>query len=224
MTKGPGKTLKSRIPVIMGCLGILFCILTYRLVKLQMIDYEEYQQKAIEQQTRDTMIKPKRGTIFDRNLKVLAQSATVETVYISPVDIFRNKENPGLIAKGLSEILNLDYNKILELTTKNNYYQTVKKWVEKDEADKVRKFINDNKLKSIHLAEDSKRYYPYGDFASHVLGFITDDNVGVDGIEAIYDKTLTGIPGRIITAKNAGADRICRLNTKSTSTLKTVRE
>ncbi len=184
-----------------------FVPLTARLAKLQIVDYEMYQQKAIEQQTRDTVIKPKRGTIYDRNGKVLAESASAETVFISPVNI-KDETEANLLADGLSEILGIDRDKILKKTeNKKSYYEELKKRIEKPEADKVREFINNNSLKSVHLAEDSKRYYPYGNFASHILGFVGDENTGLDGIEAVYDAELRGVSGRVISAKNAsGSD------------------
>lgn len=199
----------KRIMFVMFFLGAFaFLVLIGKLFQVQVIAYEEYQQKAVSQQTRNEILTPSRGTIYDSNMNALAISATVETVCISPNDI-RDTDDPEatakLVASGLSDLLGVDYDTIYKRATKTgSYYEYVKKRVEADEANLVREFINENDLAGeIFLVEDTKRYYPYGSVASQILGFVGTDNTGLYGIEYTYEKTLQGTPGRIIAAKNA---------------------
>ncbi len=200
----PGNKILKRIVVVMILFSFLaFLPIIMRLVKIQLIDYRIYQAKAIEQQTRDTIITPKRGTIYDRNMTEIAISATAETVYISPVDI-ETTEQAEIVARVLSETLELDYDTVYEKTQKSNsYYQVIKKKIDKDAATALRQRIKESGAKGIHLTEDTKRYYPLGNFASQLIGFCGDENTGLMGVEAIYEDSLKGMPGRIIAAKNA---------------------
>ncbi len=190
---------------LMAVFGFLIFIpLVVKLYDIQIVDHDYYESKAVEQQTRDTVISPIRGTVYDRNNKVLAISTSVETIFISPVDI-ENDAQGELVAKGLSEILDVDYQGVLEKTKKKNYYQTIKKKIEKDLADRVRTFISENELeKIVHIEPDYKRYYPYGDMAANIIGFVGEDNTGLEGIEAVYNSLLQGTPGRVIAARDAG--------------------
>ncbi len=173
------------------------------LVNYQIVNYTYYQTKAISQQTMDTTLAAQRGTIYSRNYQELAVSAQVETVYIAPNSVDKDEANCRLIARGLSEILGVDEQTVYEKTQKSNYYELVKRRIESDVADQVRAFIDENDLKGIHLVEDTKRYYPYNSLACHILGFTGTDNVGLDGIESIYNEYLQGTGGKMITAKNA---------------------
>lgn len=185
------------------CLTVGFLPLVGALVKIQLIDYKKYQSMAIEQQTRDTVITPKRGVIYDRNMKEIAVSATAETVFISPAEM-ETEEDAQAVAKILSETLELEYDDVLKKTeNKKSYYQVIKKKIDIEAATKLREQIKEYGVKGIHLAEDTKRYYPYGSFASQVIGFCGDDNTGLFGIEMKYENVLKGMPGRVIAAKNA---------------------
>jgi len=196
----------KRLMTLIVLLGIVcFIVIGVRLFNLQVTNYQFYQDKAVEQQTRDKIVMPQRGTIYDSNLKPLAMSATAEMVTLEPVKI-DDAEQGELIARTLSEILDLDYDTVLKKAQKKSSYEIIKRGVEKDTTDKIREFIKENKLDSIYMVEDSKRYYPYGNFASRIIGFVGTDNQGLDGIEAVYDSKLSGTPGRIITAKNAKGD------------------
>ena len=199
----PNNSILVRIIIVMCLFGVVtFIPLIAKLVNIQLIDYKTYQAKAADQQTRDTIITPKRGVIYDTNMKELAVSATAETVYIAPVDI--KEEQEEAVAKALSETLALDYETVLGKTkNKKSYYQVIKKKIDEEAATKLRAVIKEQKLKGIHLAEDTKRYYPFGSFASQVIGFCGDDNTGLTGIEAVYEDALKGLPGRVIAAKNA---------------------
>ena len=158
MNAGVNKKTRRRILAIFAAF-LIFGVLpvTAQLFKLQIFQHEDLESKAISQQTRDTTITPSRGTIFDRNMKKLAVSASVETVYISPKAI-KDETQAKLIADGLSQILELDRDQIYEKTKKQSYYQEIKKKVEKDAADKVRQFKLDNKISAIDLVPDTKRY------------------------------------------------------------------
>ncbi len=185
------------------CVVIGFLPLAGALVKNQLIDYKKYQARAIEQQTRDTVITPKRGVIYDRNMKEIAVSASAETVFISPAEM-EDEEACKLAARVLSETLELEYDSIFEKTkNKKSYYQVIKKKIGIEEATRLREAIKENDVSGIHLAEDTRRYYPYGSFASQVIGFCGDDNSGLSGIEMKYENVLKGMPGRVIAAKNA---------------------
>ncbi len=189
-----------------------------RLVQLMVIDGQELQAKASDQQLYDTTLTAPRGDIYDVNMNTLATSANCWTVYVSPNN-FKKITDPAkletvkhLIAENLSQILSMEYDKIREYLEKtSSYYVIVKRKVEKPEADKIREFISANsdyKLSNyIGLDVSTKRYYPNDNLASVVLGFVGDDNQGLSGLESYYDSELTGVPGRVVAAKNAqGAD------------------
>lgn len=205
MSKGPSKSMVQRGTVLMGVfVAALLLWLAGWLVKYQIIDYDFYQAKAIGQQTMDTTLSAGRGTIYSRNYTPLAVSASVETVYIAPNSIDQDDEEYcRLIASGLSKILGVEEETIYTKTQKSNYYELVKRRVESNVADQVRAFIEKNDIEGVHLVEDTKRYYPNGSLACHILGYTGTDNVGLDGVEDIYNEYLQGTSGKLITAKNA---------------------
>ncbi len=202
MPAGPNNAMmKKMLFVVIVLTAVCFTVLIGRLAYLQIVVGEPYQEKAINQQLRETTVKSRRGTIYDRNLNVLAQSANVWEISLNPTNI--KEEQRELIAKKLSELLDMDEQRILEKTTKKNYYELVKRRVESAEADAIRAFISENKVTGIVLNEDYKRYYPYGDFAATILGFTGDDHQGLNGIESYYERYLKGVDGRIVSMKNA---------------------
>lgn len=204
MGKGPTRSMVHRSTWMLAIFAVALLIwLAGVLVNYQIVNYTYYQTKAISQQTMDTTLSANRGTIYSRNYQELAISAQVETVYIAPNSIDKDEANCRLIARGLSEILGVDEETIYQKTQKKNYYELVKRRIESDVADQVRTFVSDNNLKGIHLVEDTKRYYPYNSLACHILGFTGTDNVGLDGIESIYNEYLQGTTGKMITSKNA---------------------
>ncbi len=208
MADGSNKSMIIRMFAIICVIVLLFFgAASVNLVKIMIIDGEEYKTKAAAQQLSDTTLSAKRGDIFDRNNEVLATSATAWTVYITPQDI-KTEEERKTIASGLSEILELDYEIVLKQTQKKTYYEKIKSRIEKTTADKVRAFISEHKLGSIvGLDETTKRYYPNNSLASTVLGFVGTDNQGLSGLESYYDENLSGTDGRVRAAKNArGAD------------------
>ncbi len=214
MTSKPSKTMITRIFIIMMVLVIAFAgVAAVRLFDIAVINGEKYQNAALEQQLYDTLITAPRGDIYDKNMNLLATSSTAWTVYITPNGISKLKDETkkiavkNTIADGLSEILELDRDTVYSYTEKNSYYVIVKKKIEKDIADKVRKFITDNEelelANYIGLDETTKRYYPNNNLASVLLGFVGNDNQGLSGIESFYDTELTGVAGRVVAAKSA---------------------
>ena len=204
MAKGPTKTMWKRMFALMMIVILLgFGTASVRLVDLMLVEGAELSQKAADQQLSNTTLPAERGTIYDRNMQVLATSATVWTVYITPKDI-ETEEDARKIADGLAEILELDSETIYQQTQKNTAYEKVKQRVESEMADQVRQFISDNKYGSIiGLDETSKRYYPNNNLASTILGFVGDDNQGLNGIEYQYNSELEGVPGKMVASKNA---------------------
>lgn len=202
----PNSMMLRRTLVLTIVCGIAaFIVLGVRLYYLQVVKHDDYESAAIEQQVRSTTITADRGSIYDRNMKILAMSATVDTIYISPAEIVRYGEDPELIARELSSILGVDYYKILELTKDtSSWYKTVARKVDEETAEKVREFKNEYDLKGVKIEVDTKRYYPYGSLAAHVVGFVGNENTGLAGIESVMDDVLTGISGRVVRAKNAG--------------------
>lgn len=182
---------------------IAFAALIVKLFDVQLVNYEVYQQKAVSQQTRNEIITPSRGSILDRNGKQLAVSSAVETVIMNPKAI-KDEEQKKLICNKLSSILDVDYDTIKEKADKKDkQYEYVARKIDIETADEIREFTEENKLTNvIYMIEDTKRYYPYGNFLSHVLGFCGTDNNGLYGLEYYFNEELNGEPGRIISAKN----------------------
>jgi stage V sporulation protein D (sporulation-specific penicillin-binding protein) len=173
-----------------------------RLFVHQVVNSGYLERMALEQQLTDTKLDAKRGTIFDRNMKLLAQSATAWTVALEPAYITEEKRD--IICSGLAEILGIEKEKIKALANKKTYYAIVKKKIESDIKDRITEFKNANGIVSgILLVEDYKRYYPYGSFAAALLGFTGLDGQGLAGVEAYYEKELKGKHGRLVTSRNA---------------------
>lgn len=192
--------------------GLLFSIivlfaLIFRVGWIQFVNGGELQTLAYEQQTLDRKINPKRGTIYDRNKNKLAVSSTVYTITITPTNI--EKENKEKVAKEISDIFNLDYETILKKVKKRSSIETVAKKQDKELVDKLSKWMIENKIeKGINIDEDTKRFYPYNNLASHIVGFCGSDNQGLGGIEAKYDEILQGKKGRITKVKDASGGEV----------------
>lgn len=197
--------MKKRMMFLLIACSVLLFALILRTGYWQLVRGDQLQLEAIEQQTRDRMINSKRGSILDRNGKPLAVSASVETVTASPAEVQKNSDEISVekVAQGLADIMELEYDSVYQKLSQQASYVILKRKIEKEEADKVRAFISENKVSGINLDADTKRFYPYGSFASHVIGFTGTDNQGLTGIELMYDKYLKGSPGRVISAKNA---------------------
>ncbi|MBQ2696332.1 MAG: PASTA domain-containing protein [Clostridia bacterium] len=193
------RKIRVKILYVFLAFAAILILLGVRLVFLQVIGGSELQQKAVEQQTRDNLIASHRGAIYDRNRKKLAQSSTAQTVTANPNEIQKAKKNPAEIAATLAPVLEMDVTELTAMLQKETNHVTLKRRIEDDMATKVREL----NLTGIYLQEDAKRYYPYGNFASHILGFVGYDNQGLGGIEMVYENELRGEPGRIIALKNA---------------------
>lgn len=176
---------------------LILCCLIGRLAYIQLVQGTELLNMAYQQQTLDRGINPKRGTIYDATGKnILAISSTVESITINPGNIA--KENKEKVAQILSSIFELDYEKTLKKVTKRSSIETIAKKVEREKADQLRVWMNQNGISTgINIDEDTKRYYPYSTIASQIIGFCGSDNQGLDGIEAKYDKELKGTQGAI---------------------------
>nr|WP_325256508.1 penicillin-binding transpeptidase domain-containing protein [uncultured Oscillibacter sp.] len=242
--------IRTRTVLVMALLGVVtFAALFLKLFDLQIRQHDELQEKAVAQQTRSTVITASRGTIYDRNGHPLAVSATAENVFVDPKGLQKyldEQEEQGntdvrdaeYIARGLSRILEVDEESIREKMEKtNSAYEIIKKRVDQEIADEVRKFINGEiddegnqlttvnddgdtvlisdpdkspvRVHGVYLEPDSKRYYPNGTLAANVLGFVNNDNIGGVGLEAKYDSILQGTAGLTITARdNNGNDML----------------
>jgi len=196
------KNIKKRSTALLLVFIVLWVGLVIRLFWLQVIHHKEYQQSVSNQVQRTNTVSAERGEILDKNNVVLATNVSVWRVFISPVDIVDTTQ-AQFICRNLSELLGVDYDTIFKRALKENRAdETVKRNVEKADADKVRAFIEENELsKQVHLEATTMRYYPYDSLAANVIGFMGTDG-GSYGLELQYDKYLTGTPGRYITAKN----------------------
>ena len=189
---------KRRIIFFLEVITIFWIIVIIRLIIVQFVEGEKWTLKAKNQAYVSRLITASRGIIYDRTEKnILAQSSSVETVSVNPVNISDDKKEN--VAKVLSEIFNLDYEKVLKKVKNNKSKQEIiVRKVDKETADKLRNWMNENNIFSgINIDEDMKRYYPYGDLASHIIGFVGSDNQGLEGIEAKYNDVLTGKKGSI---------------------------
>lgn len=208
MVRGTSNKMRFRLNIVILLMAVAAtAVLIGRLFYLQIYEGEMWQGRAISQQMRAIQISAERGVIYDSNLKTLAASATVWDVIVSPAQL-KNDDELILIADYLSELLEVDKERIIERgQRKYSYYEVIKPKVEKDIADEINAFILEHRLNSLNLVENTRRYYPYGSLASTVLGFTGSDNNGAYGLEAFYNKTLSGTPGVRTSAKNAkGAD------------------
>ena len=205
------RVIQTRTFVLMLIMGIgMFFLLFFKLYNLQITRHEELQAKAVSQQTRSSVVTASRGAIYDASGNILAISATAETIFLSPKEIndaLNDEENPvawtkEVLAAALAKILDVSEEGILKkMARTDSMYEVLKFRVEEDIADQVRQYINDNKVKGVYLTTDAKRYYPYGDLAAQVIGFVGVDYTGLFGLEAEYDKELQGQSGLVVTAK-----------------------
>ena len=187
---------RKRIRNVLFILFLIISILIGRIGFIQFVQGKELSEMAYEQQTLDRSINPKRGTIYDSTGTVLAQSSTVETVTVNPGNIAQ--EDKEKVARKLSELFELDYEKTLKKVSKRSSIETIAKKIDKDKADELRVWIEENNITTgVNIDEDTKRYYPNNNLASQIIGFCGSDNQGLDGIEAKYEEELAGSKGAI---------------------------
>lgn len=215
-----------RILSVLVCVALAFTLMA-NLFKIQILDGEKYQTMAITQQLREIEIEPHRGSIYDTNMKMLAQSATVWNVIFEPANLPKDEERAEEIVKmmsqgiglkkikaeeeekngpndmSLAEILGIEPEVIeTKAANRGSYYEVLKKRVDRSTYERVVKFIQDNNISSLSLVETTKRYYPYNNLASTLLGFVNDMNQGAYGLESYYNSILSGTSGRLVAARN----------------------
>ena len=199
------KDMAKRISIILAIIVFLFSLDAFRIFYISVVKGDEYSAKAESHQISDSEIPAKRGSILDCEGNVLAQSATTWDIFLDPSNITDSKRD--LIVDGLSDILDLDdeqKNELREKSQENTMYVVVAEQVENDIKEEISAFRAENKVANcIGTEQNTKRYYPYGQFASSVLGFTGDDNQGLYGLELYYDEELKGTNGRIVTVKDA---------------------
>ena len=201
----PSLALKKRLIIMLAAFAMVVAVLMGRLAYIQFVQGSELQKKAFMQQNQGRTISPIRGTIYDRNGKKLAISVQVATITCNPNDISSNKKlTTDEIADGLAPLLNMDRNEIYRLITKDVNRVTLKRKVDQETEDNVRKWVTEKKVKGINIDEDAKRYYPNSNLVSHILGFTGDDNQGLQGgVEDVMEKYLKGTPGKILSEVDA---------------------
>ena len=206
------RIIQTRSFVLMILMGVvMFVLLFFRLFDLQITRHEELQSKAVNQQTRRTVVTASRGTIYDTAGNILAISSSAETIILSPLEInnaLNDTENPvtwtkDSLAAGLAEILGKDAASIRKrMDNVKSQYELIQLRADEEVAAKVRAYVEENKISGVHLVADTKRYYPYGSLAAQVIGLVGDDNTGLYGLEAYYEEELEGQSGLVISAKD----------------------
>ena len=206
------RIIQTRSFVLMILMGVvMFVLLFFRLFDLQITRHEELQSKAVNQQTRRTVVTASRGTIYDTAGNILAISSSAETIILSPLEInnaLNDTENPvtwtkDSLAAGLAEILGKDAASIRKrMDNVKSQYELIQLRADEEVAAKVRAYVEENNISGVHLVADTKRYYPYGSLAAQVIGFVGDDNTGLYGLEAYYEEELEGQSGLVISAKD----------------------
>ena len=206
------RIIQTRSFVLMILMGVvMFVLLFFRLFDLQITRHEELQGKAVNQQTRRTVVTANRGTIYDAGGNILAISSSAETIILSPLEIdnaVNDTEDPvswtkESLAAGLAEILGKDASAIRKrMDNVKSQYEVIQLRADEDTAAKVRSYVDENKIAGVHLVADTKRYSPYGSLAAQVIGFVGDENTGLYGLEAYYEKELEGQSGLVISSKD----------------------
>ncbi len=204
------KKLKTTLIILI----IIFLLLIIRIGFLQFVQGNELKELAYNQQTINQIISPKRGNIYDSTGKALAISAQVDTITINPSKISKSnnsdtKAYKELVANGLSQIFELNYDEVLEKVNSTSQVETIIKKVEQEKVEKLKKWMEENNITvGINIDEDTKRYYPCNTVASAIIGFCGSDNQGLSGIESKWDSVLTGTPGKIVSSKGSDQQEI----------------
>ena len=212
--------LNERLKRTLLVFFLVFIILIGRLGWIQFVKGADLKEEMYRQLTASKTISPKRGTIYDSTGKALAISAQVDTVSIDPTKIVVENEDEHIeevmtkelkekVAEAFSDIFELDYEETLEKVSSNSTNVTIAKKVENDKIEKLKKWMKDNEIYSgINIDEDTKRYYPYDNLASNLIGFCGTDNQGLYGLESKWNDILTGTPGKVTSAQDAVQDFI----------------
>lgn len=211
MSKFPTSKMKKRADIGRALLLIFAVAIAINIFKTSILDNEKYQAYANNNQFGAIEISANRGTIYDANGNTLAKSATVFKVFLDPSD-YRDKERnytkKDEIVEFITSTLDIDEETLLKKLEANNQYEILQTKVESPIADKITEFTTKNKISCISLQEDTKRYYPQNELAASVIGFVNSDGIGQYGIESYYNDALSGIPGKVISAKDANGDEM----------------
>ena len=217
--KTPNTDIRRRAGFICVALSLLFVLLSFRILFIQIFNYEEYNQKVIDQITQETKVSADRGNIYDTNGVTIATNITTYRLFLDPAAIMRQSEEDGvdyadMIAKGVSAIseLSLSYEDVMKQASYTKYRdRTLARHLSEEVADLIRQFIDEADIDDkalLFLQATSKRYYPYGTLASHVIGFTGSDGTGLYGLEYTYDEMLKGTDGKYIGAKDAAGNEM----------------
>ncbi len=197
------KKMISRSKVIfIGIFIVAFLILFGRLTDLQVVNSTFYAERAQQQQLSEQILPAQRGSIYDRNMTPLAESSLAWNVIISPSYIVSDKQR-NLIADSLSKILSMDRDTLYKEINNKSSYMILAKQVDKTKVDAITKFTTKNNIGCISTVQNSKRYYPFGSFASQLIGFTGTNGQGLTGVEAQYNTVLTGTPGKSVAERTA---------------------
>lgn len=198
--------------------SVLFLVLIARLAVLQIRDHEKYTSLAVNQQVSSTEVLAKRGSIYDSTHKTLAVSSEAYNVFISPAEMAKYSEDGQQIAADLATMLKVDENEILRAEQDTeSWYEIIARKVDRDAAEAVRSYIDENDLNSVHLEAVQQRKYPYNELACHVVGFVGDEGTGLSGIEYYYDDALTGTAGKTQELTTANGEVLAYLDSGTDS-------
>ena len=204
----------KKLRTLLIAIIIIFIFLVGRIGYLQFVQGNYLKELAYNQQAINQIISPKRGNIYDSTGKALAISAQVDTITINPSKLVKDSDEDTasykeLIATGLSQIFELDYNEVYEKVTSTSQVETIAKKVEQEKVDELESWMKENEISvGINIDEDTKRYYPYSTVASNVIGFCGNDNQGLSGLEYTWNSVLTGTPGKIVSSKGSDQEEI----------------
>ncbi len=190
--------VRKRIITLFLLFALGFLGLGFRIFWLQFVRGTELSEKAMQNRMRDVPVESKRGIIYDRNGQELAISISSDSVYAIPAEVLASGQEE-IIAQKLAEVLDMDQAALLERISKRSSFEWVKRQIEPDKS----AIIRDMDLPGIDMTEESRRYYPKGTLASHVLGIAGMDNAGLEGIDYYYNDLVGGTPGRIVIEHDA---------------------
>ena len=193
----------SRTGIVMILCGIVaFLPVAGMLTNLMVFRHEEYAQRALNNQTRTTTVTASRGSIYDRNMNLLAGNESVENVYLAPLELDQSQADLQALSQTLGELLEEDPAEILDKAENTKLrYQQIARNVDRETADAIRNYVNETGISGVHLEPTTQRYYPYGSLASQVIGFSNISGEGCEGVEAAYNSYLAGSLGQVITSK-----------------------
>lgn len=212
--KGTSPQMRTRLSwLTLLILAVGFGMVAIRLLYMQVFHYDFYVQKATTLQTRDAIVTPNRGKIYDTNMQVLAESASVKRITVSPGGVVNSQlkesgvseeEQQQKLARLLADNLGLDYETVLKKVQRTDTtYQIIAEKVDQETSEKLMKVLETEKCTGVYPEPDTKRYYQYGSYLSAVLGYVRSDNLGVYGLESQYESELAGTAGRIVRSQNA---------------------